>query len=265
MEAMEVMESQEKRAVHRSPSYPMYDLGTAVEKTKVVYERDKRAAVSADVIASHIGYSAAKGLGGRAVSALKQYGLLEEVSGKYRISDPGYVLVHYDRSSPEWISAATDAARHPVLFRELLEENPNGLPSDAGLRSDLLKRGFNPGAIAEVVSIVRNTMSFASGEETVYNGNTENEMTEVQTAREIVKPPVVDDRPRPRTMLEAQRAAGQVAAMPINYRQDVFSLTEGPVTIQWPGEISAESYSDLGDWLDILKRKIGRSVKESGG
>jgi hypothetical protein len=93
------------------------------------------------------------------------------------------VLVHYDRNSAEWIAAATDAARHPVLFRELLEENPNGLPSDTGLRSDLLKRGFNPDAIAEVVSTVRNTMSFASGE-TVYNENTEEEMPELQAAEE---------------------------------------------------------------------------------
>jgi hypothetical protein len=248
--------------VHRSPSYPLFDLGAAVAKTKLVYDHDKRAAVSADVIAGHLGYSAAKGLGGRAVSALKQYGLLEEVSGKYRISEWGYVLVHYDRNSPEWINAATEAARHPVLFRELLEENPNGLPSDAGLRNDLLKRGFNPGAIAEVVSIVRNTMSFASGEETVYNGNTENEMPEVQTATEVVKPLVVDDRPRPRTMLETQKAAGQLAGQaPAGYRHDVFSLAEGTVTIQWPVALSPESYEDLGDWLDILKRKIGRSVK----
>jgi hypothetical protein len=43
-------------------------------------------------------------------------------------------------------------------------------------------------------------------------------------------------------------------------RQDVFSLTEGPVTIQWPATLSPESYEDLGDWLDIVKRKIGRSV-----
>jgi hypothetical protein len=243
----------------------MFALGKAVEKTKKVYEHDKRAAVDADIIASHLGYSAAKGFGGRAVSALKQYGLIEEVSGKYRISELGYVLVHYDRNSQEWVNAATDAARHPGLFRELLEENPNGLPSDAGLRSDLLKRGFNPDAIAEVVSTVRNTMSFASGEETVYNENTENEMPEVQTVPEVVKPPLVvdDTRPaRPRTMLEAQRMTGQLGTSPPSgYRQDVFSLNEGPVTIQWPATLSPESFEDVGDWLEILKRKIGRSVK----
>jgi hypothetical protein len=45
--------------------------------------------------------------------------------------------------------------------------------------------------------------------------------------------------------------------------QDVFSLTEGPVTIQWPASLSAESYEDFSGWLDLLKRKIGRSVVRS--
>lgn len=45
-------------------------------------------------------------------------------------------------------------------------------------------------------------------------------------------------------------------------RQDVFSLAEGDVTIQWPASLSQESYVDLADWLDILKRKMARSVRQ---
>jgi hypothetical protein len=88
-------------------------------------------------------------------------------------------------------------------------------------------------------------------------------MPEFQTAAEVLKPPVVDDRPRPRTILEANKTTGQLSTgqPPAGYRHDVFSLAEGPVTIQWPVTLSPESYEDLGDWLDILKRKIGRSVK----
>lgn len=47
-------------------------------------------------------------------------------------------------------------------------------------------------------------------------------------------------------------------------RQDLFSLSEGTVSIQWPASLSAASYEDLSDWLDILKRKIGRSVRAGG-
>lgn len=45
-----------------------------------------------------------------------------------------------------------------------------------------------------------------------------------------------------------------------NMRQDIFSLAEGTVTIQWPTPLSAESVQDLKEWLRIVERKISRSV-----
>jgi hypothetical protein len=44
-------------------------------------------------------------------------------------------------------------------------------------------------------------------------------------------------------------------------RQDIFSLTEGTVTIQWPTPLSAESLQDIKDWLKIVERKISRSAE----
>jgi hypothetical protein len=41
--------------------------------------------------------------------------------------------------------------------------------------------------------------------------------------------------------------------------QDIFSLAEGTVTIQWPAPLSADSIQDLKDWLKIVERKITRS------
>jgi len=46
-------------------------------------------------------------------------------------------------------------------------------------------------------------------------------------------------------------------------REDVFSLTEGQVKIQWPTPLSQESLQDLKDWLRILERKISRSAAQS--
>lgn len=43
-------------------------------------------------------------------------------------------------------------------------------------------------------------------------------------------------------------------------RQDVFSLAEGTVTIQWPTPLSTDSITDLKDWLKIVERKITRST-----
>ena len=103
----------EKRKVHRSPSYPVFGLKEAIEK-RSLFDAAKRSAATPEVIASHLGYSQANGPGGRAVSALRQFGLIEESNGKYRVSDWGYTLVHYDRESAEWKAALTKAVQNSL-------------------------------------------------------------------------------------------------------------------------------------------------------
>ncbi len=63
--------------------------------------------------------------------------------------------------------------------------------------------------------------------------------------------------PKPKSVLEMRPP-------PSAFRQDVFSLPEGTVTIQWPSDISAESFQDMTDWLKLLERKIRRSIPTTG-
>ena len=175
---MESENEKSKRKVHRSPSYPAFDLGEAIQKAEAVYRQEKRTATTPEVIASHLGYSQATGPGGRAVSALRQYGLLEENAGRYRISDLGYTLVHFGHDSDEWKLAMMDACQRPTLFKELLEKYGEDLPSDATLRNELLGRGFNPSAVSDVITIFRNTMSLAGEHGGSYNGPQERTMPE---------------------------------------------------------------------------------------
>jgi hypothetical protein len=166
---VEDQNEKDKRKVHRSPSYPVFALNDAIEKARSIYSGEKRSATTPEVIASHMGYTQANGPGGRAVSALRQFGLLEEAAGKYRISELGFTLIHFERNTTEWRHAAADAIRKPTLFRELLEVYPDDLPSDATLRNDLLKRGFNPGSISDVVSIFRDSISLVGSDASIYD------------------------------------------------------------------------------------------------
>jgi hypothetical protein len=79
------------------------------------------------------------------------------------------------------------------------------------------------------------------------------------SAAALVKPPPYEPGEKLKSALRTPPPNPQYVA-PANVRQDVFSLGEGPVTIQWPASLSPESFQDLSAWLDILKRKIGRSV-----
>ncbi len=183
-----------KRKVHRSPGYPLFDLEEAIQKVEAVYRAEKRTATTPEVIASHMGYSQAIGIGGRAVSALRQYGLIEESAGQYRISDLAYTLIHFDHNSEEWRHSVGEAAKRPILFKELAEKYRNDA-SDATLRNELLNRGFNPSAVADVITIFRNTMSLASQTDGSYTvGEERTSMPEVATPTSALS---VGLQPRP--------------------------------------------------------------------
>jgi hypothetical protein len=45
--------------------------------------------------------------------------------------------------------------------------------------------------------------------------------------------------------------------------QEVFNLDEGPVTLTFPASLSAESYADLKDHLDLFLRKAKRQADKA--
>lgn len=86
----------------------------------------------------------------------------------------------------------------------------------------------------------------------------------------LVEELIISNKPEePARTPEAPPVLGQKVDLSMNQeapsmRQDIFSLSEGEgmVTIQWPANISKESFQDIKDWLTILERKIGRSVRD---
>ena len=43
-------------------------------------------------------------------------------------------------------------------------------------------------------------------------------------------------------------------------KEDVFTLKEGLAVIQWPTQLSEESYEDFEAWMNLVLRKAARSV-----
>jgi len=146
----------------RSPNYPMFSLGEALTKIKMVFENEKRNPTPPEVLYAHFGYKKESGTAGRAVSALKQYGLLDEKSGSYAVSDLAYSILFGEEGSVEKEENIRRAALKPLIFNDLIKAFPDGLPSDASLKAHLItKRGFNPDAVAEFIRLFKETISLA--------------------------------------------------------------------------------------------------------
>jgi hypothetical protein len=159
-----------KRKVQRSPNYPLISLGEALGKLQVIYQHEKRSKAPYTVILKHLGYREQRGgVGGRTLSSLIQYGLLEQSRGECWVSDLGYTLLHYPETSPERGKALKEAAEKPTLFREILATYVDSLPSDDTLRSYLIKRGFNPSMTDRFIQVFRDTIQLAKVTADVYN------------------------------------------------------------------------------------------------
>jgi hypothetical protein len=278
-----------KKATHRSPGYPMFGLRDAIQKAKTVYDNDKRSFTTPDVVAKHLGFSQHfGGPGGRTMSALRQYGLLEENGGKCRISDRAYTLIQFPEGSPERMQALRAAIREPSLFSELLTEFSDGVPSDAALTSNLLKRGFNPEVIPEVIRVFRETIALDSTQ------NVEDNSIQVGDYVQWESQGILQfDKPRRISKLSedgkfalldgsmtgvsvdeltkadapsGERENGGITLTKripakLGMNSDVFTLDEGEVILQWPSRMSPESYEDFKDWIELMTRKAKRSVK----
>lgn len=144
----------------RSPSFPVIPIDEALDRIRQVYDKDGQASTTFEAVLEHMNY-AAKNKGGRAgrvVSALKQYGLLDERGGQYRVSDKAFHILEMPDELPEKARMIKEAALSPPMFRKILKQNNGNLPSDTTLRYYLLsKERFNKDSAEDFIRVLRRT------------------------------------------------------------------------------------------------------------
>lgn len=146
----------------KSPRAPSIPLGDAIDRVYKIYDKERRHAAPADIIAQDMGYKSANN--GRALSAiasLRYYGLLDRASeGKLAVTKD----VEDYRFSPSEALKREIAVRwlkSPPTFSELLDKFSDGLPSDGVLRFELIQRGFNPSSAESVLDTFKKSVEFS--------------------------------------------------------------------------------------------------------
>ena len=103
---------------HRSPAYPAFNLKTAIEKAVLVYEAHRRIGVEPDTLKRTMGYEVTTSHSMRAISALVQFGLLEEegnaAARKLKLSELGLNIVLRKETDLDRVGLLRKAAMKPV-------------------------------------------------------------------------------------------------------------------------------------------------------
>lgn len=166
-----VTTAEPKDKKHRSPAYPFISLEAAIARAKQTWEKDRQHSSPIAVAATHWGYGAKSSGGLQTVSALKQFGLMEEEGGgpprKVKLTELAKkILLDEVHGSPQRAAAIKKAALSPKLYAELWQKWGSNLPSDEAFRTYLrLEREFNEMAVQAVLDSYKDTITFAKLEE----------------------------------------------------------------------------------------------------
>ena len=154
----------------RSPSYPYFDLETAVNRIEERYKFAKRSEVLISVILPKWGYQSGVSANGmKAVAALKSYGLINDAGKKQNrkiiLTEKGYRIIHGVKGSTEMVSAIKDAALSPPMYEYMwatygdIEKMPH---SDVIKSHLILDKRFNETAVNGFLNDYVATVRFAN-------------------------------------------------------------------------------------------------------
>ena len=253
-----------KRSRVRSPAYPSLGLPGAIEKVRLLYDREHRTPASVAVAASAWGYSSKSSAGPATIAALKHFGLLEE-SGRgddrqVRISDLAFDILIEPGGSEKQLTAIRSAAMIPALFRQLWEEfGDHG--SEQNLQAHLLRLGYNRNAVRPCIQHYRETIKVA------YPGGKAGEPIDSDEPAEVEDHTVADEGSRAASPLWVHyEAKGWTPrAMDRASGHQIFTISlpgEGEVVLRTPRRIGADSMKLLRPWLDRCWDEVTKPENE---
>jgi len=272
----------------RSPNFPSISLSDALAKARVLYDKDKRASSSLKTILGHLGFGQKlSGSAGRVISALRQFGLVEETGGQYRITEGAARIFTLSENAPERVAAIREAAQKPAIYREVLAQYKDGLPSEANLKDFLiLKKKFNPDSVDTFIRVFKATIELAKLTPGVYtDGEPNDPVVSVGDYVQWESQGVAQFDARKVTGISPDRAfvfvEGSSTGIPMEQvsktdppapsfvppsppkptpgiAREVFALEDGEAVLQWPTTVNAEGVEDLAAWLELVVKKLKR-------
>jgi hypothetical protein len=258
------MPEERRKRKGRSPSYPGIGLRDAIEKARVLYEKEGRHPAHMDVITDHWGYKPKTGPGLVSIAALKKFGLLEDVEGNgsrgARLTELALSILLQEEDSPEWRRQVQGAALLPAIHRELWEQFDGRLPSDQNLRRVLvLDRGFTESGVHQFIRQFKSTIAFAGLDDP-------DRMLEAQPSQHrLVEEHMAPQEVRPAGIpsegaLGLPRVATDAGSVRVTFPLAVGMDTPLWPVLQVPIPMTEEAWEQMLDAIRILKVGVVRKA-----
>lgn len=246
----------------RSPNYPKLSLEEAVERAKQIYKAEHLHLANKDVVAQDLGYKSLNGSSARIVSALKNYGLLDEPErDKVRVSDDAMTVLELPNGNNERTQVLRSMAFAPQVFADLQETYKGSPPSDVNIRHYLIRKKYLPGAADEVIRLYRDNLSFIADEDA--DNVTESVEDDQSETTSLVQP--VEEALNSVTNPVDERAGGtlvepQVASNPTKVLQ--FQISEDSAArIELTGRVTQEAIEMLAAILNAQKLVFPKRIE----
>ena len=145
----------------RSPRFPSHSLKEALGYARKMYDAVHRSPIDSSTAVKVMGFSGKSGASASALGSVRQYGLIDGLGDRTRISELGLMLLE-PASEEEYASGLKNAAFSPQIFGSISERFSGKIPSvDEPLRSYLIRDlGFSKPGAAECVASLRATLGF---------------------------------------------------------------------------------------------------------
>jgi hypothetical protein len=158
------MSSLDAKDRSRSPRFPSQSVQDAIRLVSMIYKGVHRSPINPDSAFQLMGFSGKTGTSAKALGAIRQFGLIEGVSDKTRVSDLALKILE-PASENERIDAISEAANKPEVFELISERFDGRIPAaDEPVRAYLIRElGFSKSGSEECLKSLRESLEYVQG------------------------------------------------------------------------------------------------------
>lgn len=235
------MSSLNPRDRSRSPRFPSQSLDESLRHAEAIYHAVHRSSVDSATIYQLMGFSGKTGTSAKALGSLRQYGLIEGIGEKTRISDLALAILEPESAS-EKASAIRTSSKNPDVFGEVLTRFDGRVPqADEAIRAFLIRElGFQKNSADECIKSLRQSLAFADSFSRDFEADPQSVLVD--------EAPLAEEFSKPERGAEVQREArstdGELLIIPLT--------KECRAELRIVGKLNSRAIKNLIRHIDLL-------------